>query len=178
MKKFAPLIILMFLLLNCQEDVKPIVEQSLAGNELPEQESWDSEIYITEAGKLKAIVYADHIEAFEEKQSTFLEGVVIDFYDEDGSKTSQLTSKRGRVDDATKNMYAIDSVVAVNDSGTVLETDELMWENKTEKIKTDKFVTITTDLERIEGYGFESDQGLEQYTIYNITYLTRLDNDK
>ena len=179
MRKIFFLILLVGFFYACQEDVKPTVDKDLApGDELPTQESWNSEIYLTEAGLLKAIVYSDHIQAYEEKKATYLEGVKIDFYTPEGVKSSQLTSKRGRLDDATKNMYAIDSVVAVNDSGTVLETDELMWENKTQKIKTDKFVTITTDVEKIEGYGFESDQGLEHYTIYDITYSTRLDKKK
>ena len=39
----------------------------------------------------------------------------------------------------------------------------------------DKFVTINTPGESIEGYGFESDQHLRNYVIYNITYITNLD---
>ena len=161
----------------CQEEIKPIASDSVDEGEIPSQESWDSKIIITDSGILKAIVYADHIQVFDESKETLLEGVKIHFFDEDEKKTSQLTSKRGRVDDNTQNMWAIDSVVALNDSGTVLETDELMWMNKTRKISTDKFVTITTDEERIEGYGFVSDQGLDSYTIYNITYSTTLKNE-
>jgi len=44
-----------------------------------------------------------------------------------------LTSIRGKVDDVTKNMFAIDSVVAKNDSGVVLRTNELMWRNKDQR---------------------------------------------
>lgn len=165
------------LFIACQEEVKPIINNSIGEGEMPSQESWNSKIIITDDGFLKAIVYADHIQVYEQKQETLLEGVKIHFFDENEVKTSQLTSKRGRVDDVTQNMYAIDSVVAQNDSGTVLETDELMWTNKTRKISTDKFVTITTDEERIEGYGFVSDQGLESYTVYNITYSTTLKNE-
>lgn len=161
----------------CQEEIKPIARDSIGEGEIPSQESWDSKIIITDNGILKAIVYADHIQVFDESQETLLEGVKIHFFDEDEKKTSQLTSKRGRVDDNTQNMWAIDSVVALNDSGTVLKTDELMWVNKTRKISTDKFVTITTDEEKIEGYGFVSDQGLDSYTIYNITYSTTLKNE-
>jgi len=178
--KHLPLIILsFFIFLSCQEDVKPVVDETIKSDEdIPTQESWDSEIYITEAGNLKAIIHADHIRAFEDEKMTYLEGVKIDFYNDNEKRTSTLTSKKGRVDDATRNMYAIDSVVAVNDSGTVLETNELMWENKSQKITTDKFVTITTNEERMEGYGFESDQSLENYIIYKIIYSTRLKNNK
>ena len=73
-------------------------------------------------------------------------------------------------------MYAIGNVVAVSDSGITLTTDELIWKNKNKKIVTDKFVKIKSDKEIIEGYGFESDQDLQNYTIFNITYVTTLEN--
>jgi LPS export ABC transporter protein LptC len=173
------LIITGFILLfiSCKEEVKPILNESIGEGDIPTQESWNSKILITDDGILKAIVYADHIQVFDEKKETLLENVKINFFDENENKASQLTSKRGRVDDRTQDMFAIDSVVAVNDSGTVLTTDELKWVNKTRKITTDKFVTITTPEERIEGYGFVSDQGLNNYTIYNITYSTALKNE-
>jgi hypothetical protein len=69
-------------------------------------------------------------------------------------------------------MWAIDSVVAVNDSGVTLRTEELMWRNKDQKIVSDKFVTIVSRTEKIEGYGFESDQGIKNYVIHRITYVT------
>ena len=74
-------------------------------------------------------------------------------------------------------MYAIDSVVAVNDSGIVVKTNELEWRNRDKKIVSDKFVTIDSPSEHIEGYGFESDQHLRNYVIYNITYITTAKKD-
>ncbi len=100
----------------------------------------------------------------------------VDFYNDLEKKTTTLTAKRGKVDDATKNLWAIDDVVAVNDSGVSLKTEELMWRNSDQKIISDKFVTILTPKEKIEGYGFESDQHLRNYVIYNITYVTRRDS--
>ena len=47
---------------------------------------------------------------------------------------------------------------------------------KTKKIVTDKFVKIITNDEIIEGYGFESDQDLQNYTIFNITYTTTVED--
>jgi hypothetical protein len=65
--------------------------------------------------------------------------------------------------------------VVVNDSGVTITTSELMWRNKDRKIVSDKFVTILSPKEKIQGYGFESDQSLRNYVIYNITYISRRD---
>jgi hypothetical protein len=66
--------------------------------------------------------------------------------------------------------------VAVNDSGIVITSDEMMWRNRDRKIVSDKYVTIVSPKEKIEGYGFESDQNLRNYIIYNITYITTPDS--
>lgn len=172
-------IFLLLALISCSEEkIKPTVETGLSDGEIPVQESWDTEIRFTEEGNLKAILNADHLSMFESDQTTLLQGVKIDFYNAEGENNSTLTSKRGKVDDATKNMFAIDSVVAVSDSGVTLLTDELMWRNKDQKIVTDKFVTILTEEEKIEGYGFESDQDLSNYVIYDITYITHSSSEE
>lgn len=54
----------------------------------------------------------------------------------------------------------------------------MMWRNKDRKIVSDKFVTVISPNETIQGYGFESDQSLQNYVIYNITYVTRSDTTK
>lgn len=160
---------------SCEnERVKPSVDTSLNVQELPAQESWNSTVFFSDSGKTKAVLKTGHLRVFEQSRETLLDSNIrVDFYNEDEIKTTTLTAKRGRVDDATKDLYAIDSVVAVNDSGLTLTTEELMWRNSDRKIVSEKFVTITTPKEKIQGYGFESDQGLRNYVIYNITYITR-----
>lgn len=162
---------------GCQsERVKPVVDPSLQVKTLPEQESWNSRISFTDSGKTKAILYTGHLRVFTETRETLLDSnIKVDFYDENEIKTTVLTAKYGRVDDATQNLYARDSVVVVSDSGVVINTEELMWRNKDRKIVSDKYVTILSPKEKIEGYGFESDQSLRNYVIYRITYITRRD---
>jgi LPS export ABC transporter protein LptC len=113
-----------------------------------------------------------------EQNEKLLTNVKIEFFNEFEERTSVLTSLHGKIDDDTQDMYAIDSVVAVSDSGTTLFTDELVWENETKKIKSQKFVRIVSPDEILEGYGFESDQDLENYTIFDITYITTIEEDK
>jgi len=171
MKRFSAVILIVFISLSCSEEkIQPQVEHSVTIGEIPSNESWNSKTTFTEDGKIRAVLYSNHLKMFEKQKATLLDGVRIDFYNKDQKKKSFLTSLRGKVDDETKNMFAFDSVVAKNDSGTVLRTNELMWRNKDQKITSDKFVRITSPKEIIEGYGFESDQHLDNYVIYNVTY--------
>lgn len=171
--KYLFIFIPMILFNHCtSERVKPAIDTSIKVGELPSQESWNSLITFSDSGHVKAIMNAGHLRVYEDSKETLLdENIKIDFYDENEIKTTTLTSIRGRVDDKTSNLWAIDSVVAVNDSIT-LKTDELMWRNEDKKIVSDKFVTIVTPKETIQGYGFESDQHLNNYVIYRITVVT------
>ena len=171
MKRFSALILIILFSLSCSEEkVQPQVEHSVTIGEIPSNESWNSKTTFTNDGKIRAVLFSNHLKMFDKQKITLLDGVKIDFYDKDQKKKSFLTSLRGKVDDVTQNMYAIDSVVAKNDSGVVLRTNELVWHNDNQKITSDKFVRITSPKEIIEGYGFESDQHLDNYVIFNVTY--------
>ncbi len=157
--------------------IKPIIDTSLEVKNLPAQESWDSKVIFSDSGVTKAILYAGHMRIFEKEQETLLDdNIKVVFYNPDFKITSVITAKRGKVDDITKDLYAIDSVVAVSDSGTVVTTDELIFRDRDKKIVSDKFVTIVSSTETIKGYGFESDQSLMNYVVYNITYISKTDS--
>lgn len=170
------LLMIFLLLIGCSgERVKPPIDRTFQDKDIPAQESWNSVVTFSDSGKVRAILYAGHIRVYPDKNETLLDSSIkIDFYDVSERKTTTLTSKRGRVDDLTNDLFAIDSVVAVSDSITIT-TEEMMWRNKDRKIVSDKFVTIISPKEKIQGYGFESDQNLRNYVIYNITYITKRD---
>ncbi len=174
------IIFVLILISGCtKEKVEPTVNAAITSEEIPDQESWNSTIFFSDSGKTKAILYAGHLSVFSRLKETLMDdNIKIDFFNENDVKTTTLTAKRGRVDEKTNNLYAIDSVVAINDSGIVIRTDEMMWRNKDQKIISEKYVTITSPTEIIEGYGFESDQNLRNYVIYKITYITYADSLK
>ncbi len=173
--KNLSVIIIVFLISCSGERVKPPIDRTFQDKDIPAQESWNAVVTFSDSGKIRAILYAGHIRVYPDKNETLLDSIIkIDFYDVNEKKTTTLTSKRGRVDDLTNDLFAIDSVVAESDSITIT-TEEMMWRNKDRKIVSDKFVTILSPKEKIQGYGFESDQNLKNYVVYNITYITKRD---
>ncbi len=161
---------LYFVLIGCEDKLKPAVTSAPVGRDLPTQESWNTTITFTDSGKLVAILKAGHIASYAEKRHTLFDSnIVVDFYDEQERHTSVMTAKTGKVDDITKDLEARGDVVVVSDSGTVLKTDELFWSSYRKKVHTEKFVDITSPTEHIQGHGFESDRGLRNYTIFRVT---------
>jgi LPS export ABC transporter protein LptC len=118
-------------------------------------------------GKVRAVMNARGVRVFEAKRHTLLDSSVhVDFFDRESKHSSVLTSHRAYIDDNTKNMTAYDSVRILSDSGTLVQTDSLVWDNGTHKLRSDAFVQITERTGRItKGHGFESDQDLVNYKI-------------
>lgn len=172
--RYILLLSVVFILAGCSEDkLKPAVDLTVKPIDMPDQESWNSRILLADSTGLRAVIESGHIRVYYKNQETLFDsGLKVDFYNEFRVKTTTLTGDRGRVDDRTKDLFAYGNVVAVNDSGVTLQSDELYWKNADRKIRTDKFVTITTKYEKIQGFGFESDQSLRNYVIYKINYVT------
>src|SRR5439155_18767708 len=127
----------------------------------------------TSEGKTRAVLFAKRIRNYQRKSYTLLDsGVTVDFFDREGKHSSRLTSQTARVDDNTKNMIAYGNVHIVSDSGTIVDTDSLMWQNAAAKLKSDAFVHIQEPSGRVtSGRGFESDQSLSNYAIAHPTIV-------
>ena len=162
--------ILALCLCSCEEKIKPSVLGGVSSTTLPSQESWNTTVTFTDSGTVKAILKAGHISAFDATKQTMLDSKVhLDFFDENGKHSSVLTSETGKVDESTNNLEAIGNVVVVSDSGVVVETEKLFWDNKRQLIHSDDFVRITSPKEKLAGHGFESDQSLKNYKIFRVT---------
>jgi LPS export ABC transporter protein LptC len=156
--------------IGCEEKVKPSILSGVSGTQLPSQESWNSTITFSDSGTVKAIVRAGHIYAYDNSTVTHLDsGVIVDFFDELGLHTTTLTSRQGIVDEGTNNLEATGNVIVRSDSGTVVYTEKMFWDNKRQLIHSPEFVRIVSPKERLQGTGFESDHNLRNYRIFKVT---------
>jgi LPS export ABC transporter protein LptC len=135
--------------------------------ELPNQEGWNSKIFISQAGKTRAVVYFGHMVHYERRKIYYFDqGVSIDFFDEEENHTSRLTSEKGEYHEQSEDVFGIGNVVVRSDSGVSLHTEALRWDNRMEKIVSDTTVMVTTgEGDTLYGKGFESDPDLNRRVI-------------
>ncbi|MDP6908354.1 MAG: LPS export ABC transporter periplasmic protein LptC, partial [Flavobacteriales bacterium] len=95
-------------------------------------------------------------------------GVHVRFYSDGVNVESELRSNYAISHQNTGIMEAKEDVIVVNTKGETLNTEHLIWEEKTERIHTEEFVKITTEDEVIFGHGFESNQDFTKYRIKKI----------
>ena len=162
--------ILSIFLFGCEDKIKPTVLKTINSQDLPQQESWNSVITVSDSGRVNAIIHAGYIRIYEETQQTEMsKGVFVRFFNPQGVQTSYLTSDEGTADENSNNLEARHNVVVVSNDSSRLRTERLFWDNHRQLIYTPEFVDITTAKEHLQGHGFESDQSLKNYRIYRVT---------
>ncbi|MDD8018470.1 MAG: LPS export ABC transporter periplasmic protein LptC [Bacteroidota bacterium] len=170
MREILAVVCAALIFFGCEEKVKPSVLTGVSSSQLPSQESWNSTITFSDSGIVKAVVRAKHIYTFDNSRVTYLENnIVVDFFDENGKHSSLLTSDKAQVDEATNNLEATSNVVVQSDSGTVVRTEKMFWNNARQLIHSPEFVRITSPKENLQGTGFESDHNLRNYKIFKVT---------
>lgn len=88
----------------------------------------------------------------------FPKGVHVIFYDKRSQPESWLFANSAIRDQLEEKVTVEGDVLLYNNLGDTLETSQLIWEEKTGKIYTHRFVKLTKPDRIIMGYGFESNQ--------------------
>jgi LPS export ABC transporter protein LptC len=110
------------------------------------------------------LYYLDRREAKQE----FPDGVYVEFFGPEGTVTSELAANYGLRLESQNQVIVRDSVVWQSMEGEKLETEELIWDERTRKVFTKKFVVVTRPDEVIYGHGFEADQDFSYSRINAI----------
>jgi LPS export ABC transporter protein LptC len=128
----------------------------------------DVEILYSDSAVVKVRVLGpvlhNYSSSIDQKQ-LFPAGIAVTFYDARGEETSRLIAKNAIREQGKKLITARDSVVLSTRKGEVLETEELIWNEKDERLSTQKFVKVTSPDEVIYGFGLEANQDFTYWKI-------------
>ncbi len=160
-------IILLLLLGACQESAV-VKQRGISKDMYPDHESWESTIIISRDGLLVTVADSRRMIKHNDQDLAHLIGLVnVDFYNEQGQHVSHLSADSAEVNTQTSSMSAFGQVVIHSDSGLVLKTETLRWDDKYDMVATDDTVLFTTpEGDTLYGIGFESDVDLTHWKIY------------
>lgn len=148
-------------------------------SEHPAQIAEKIEIVRTDSGKIVLKIFAPVYEGFshleEDPYDEYMEGINVITYTIYPEVSSSLICKYAKHDINQDKWEARDDVVAVNIDGDTLRTEQMFWDSKSEKIFSDKHVTIKTATEIIYGTGFTAKQDFTGWKIRNVKGVIYLD---
>lgn len=159
------------LFFSCAPKIEKIKELS-AAEKLPGMEAEDFEMLYSDSAVVRfKLVTPQMIQHDQEKEpfTEFPKGVEIEQYDGDMQIVSRITANYARYLTKEKQWIAKNNVIAVNETGDSLKTEEMMWDEDKGKIFSDEYVQIIRDGQIINGIGFESDQDMKNWEIKKPT---------
>ncbi len=129
----------------------------------------DIRLRYSDSAFLKAIIEGPELYRYDKgERELFPSGVYATFYSEFGSPNSWLKARRAYRFPNESKVVVEDHVVLYNEKGDSLITSQLTWDEKNDKIYTDRFVRLTKKDRIIMGYGFESNQDFSKGRIKAI----------
>jgi len=133
--------------------------------ELPDQEVGDFVLTETEQGTPVWKMFARSAATYSARNLVIARGVRVDFYDEKGVQSSELTAREGEMQQQTRNMTARGDVVIQTTEGTRMSTQEIRFLNKEQKIVSpiEQEVRVERNGDVLTGFGFESDPDLKHF---------------
>ncbi len=165
-------------ILSCA-DKTAIEDETISKERVRIETGNDVEIIYSDSAHVKARVTAPVLKYFTDKSSPkqeFTQGVKAFFYDLAEQQQSILVGKYA-IRAEQKGLTVIrDSVVWESALEGRLETSELVWDEKTNIISTEKPVTIRQKGQIIHGIGFKTDEKLQKWRINVPTGQMKVDD--
>ncbi len=168
------------LFFSCANKVEKIKEFS-AGDQLPGLEAENFTMLYSDSAIIRFKLITPRMIQYDQEKEPFTEfpdGVEIEKFDGQMRIVSRITANYARLLNKENKWIAKNNVVAINEAGDSLKTEELIWEEGSGRIYSDQFVKIIREDQIINGIGFESDQSMQNWEIKKPTGTLYLDVTK
>jgi LPS export ABC transporter protein LptC len=169
----------LLILVACTQDDIPTINEDASAFDASIETAKDVEIIYSDSAVVRVRIEGPtmlyHVDAREPKQE-FTDGVKVDFFDAAGNVTSVLTGRYGIRHESEGEVIVRDSVVWQSIKGEKLETEELIWDEREQRVYNHKFVVVTRPDEVIMGHGFEATQDFKQAKVNAVTGRMRVED--
>lgn len=146
------------------------VESALNDSLLSTTETWDVNMTLLEKGYRRITLEGSYAITYQEpeRNETQIDGpVYIQIFDSTGTLESEAWSKSAIYHTDDREFELMDSVRVETVTDRRLYSDYLKWQERTDRITSDNYVTIITPRDSISGSGFTGKTDLSNYTIAN-----------
>lgn len=159
--------IAIFFLGSCQNDIEQ-VHKLTQGEDFPLKVQYDVHYEYSDSARKQIDIQAPEAADFSHEEPPYIEfpqSIRVVFYDKLGNQEAFMKANYAKYLPKENRWNARGNVVVINGKKEELNSEELIWNQKTGKIYSDKFVKIITEESILTGDGFEADQNFEKWTI-------------
>jgi LPS export ABC transporter protein LptC len=136
----------------------------------PIMQTGDVTTLYSDSALLKAKLQAKLEWRYENGNAQYPKGIHVTMYDRKQQISSTLRANYAKYDKQRDSYFARGNVIVNNVAkGETMKTEELHWDKLKRQIHTDKFVSIQTSTDVVQGNGLISDDGFVHWKILNPT---------
>ena len=170
----------MFVLLpSCSNKGKNLAEAISERDTLPTMNSLGVTTLISDSGITRYKVITEEWTIFDKKNPpywAFEKGVYVEKFDSLFHIDASIKADTAYYYEKKKLWELRSNVQIQSQRGDKFETELLFWDERKEKVFSEKFIKIEQADTVITGYGFESDQSLSEYQIKNTTGIFTIED--
>jgi LPS export ABC transporter protein LptC len=156
----------------CSGQKKPTADAVSNRDSMPGMRTLGVTTLISDSGYIRYKMVAEEWDIYDKLDPSywaFEKGIYLEKFDTLLHKDATIKADTAYYYDQKKLWELRGKVHIQNQKGDKFDTELLYWDEKREKVYSDKFIRIEQEDKMLTGYGFESNQQLTDYTIYNNT---------
>ena len=163
----------------CSGKDKKLAEAIAENDTLPSMKSLGVTTLISDSGITRYKIVAEEWLIHDKKNPpywAFEKGVYLEKFDTLFRVDASIKADTAYYHEKKKLWELRGHVQILSQRGDKFQTDLLFWDEKKEKVYSDKFIQIEQEDKVIKGYGFESNQDLSEYEIKNTTGIFTIED--
>lgn len=154
----------------CSGKKKQLADAIIDGDSLPTMRTVGVSSLISDSGVIRYKIVAEEWLVFDKTNPprwAFEKGIFLEKFDEQMVVDAKIKADTAYYYDKQKLWDLRGNVMIRNLKGEKFDTEQLFWNQSTEKVYSDRFIRIEQEDKIITGYGFNSNQQFTDYTILN-----------
>ncbi len=163
------LVVVLLAFISCNNDDKPRVDAFDDRASTPVLLADSVTTLISDSGITRYRIKAMRWEIYDKAQPPYWEfpnGVYLERFSQTLETEASLEADYAHYNEEEQLWELYGHVKALNMEGETFETEQLFWNQKTERVYSDSLIRITRATSVITGIGFESNQTMTKYTIH------------
>ena len=163
----------------CSGKDKKLAEAIAENDTLPSMKSLGVTTLISDSGITRYKIVAEEWLIHDKKNPpywAFEKGVYLEKFDTLFRVDASIKADTAYYHEKKKLWELRGHVQILSQRGDRFQTDLLFWDEKKEKVYSDKYIQIEQEDKLIRGYGFESNQNLTEYEIKNTTGIFTIED--
>ena len=151
----------------------------IEGDSLPTMRSTGVETLVSDSGMIRYKVITEEWLIYSKRNPPFWafeKGVYLEKFDSLFHIDASIKADTAYYYETKKLWELRQNVHIRSQKGEKFDTDQLFWDQENKKIYSDKFIRIESNDRILTGYGFESNQEMTEYRIFNNTGVFAVEN--